>query len=74
MHGRDPLGRYFTIIDNDPVQGLLTDETSGLAFSPDNKRMYVTYQSKGVLAEVRRQDGYAFTGTVLDIKYHEVVG
>jgi secreted PhoX family phosphatase len=52
------------------MAGILKDETTGLAFSPDNKRMYVSYQSVGVIAEITRSDGDSFAGTVLDIKYH----
>ncbi|KAI2492348.1 Bacterial protein of unknown function (DUF839) [Fragilaria crotonensis] len=70
IHGRDPAGRYFTILENDPMAGIIRDETSGLAFSPDNKRMYVSYQGNGVIFEITRSDGYSFAGTLLDIKYH----
>ena len=43
---------------------------AGLAFSPDRSRMYFALQKGGVLYEVRREDGYAFDGIHLDIKYH----
>jgi secreted PhoX family phosphatase len=48
----------------------LYGETSGLAFSPDSKRMYVSFQHPGIIFEIRRADGYSFGGEVVDIKYH----
>jgi secreted PhoX family phosphatase len=61
---------YFTIIDNDPGAGSFTGETSGLAFSPDAKRMYVAFQKPGIIFEFTRTDGFSFGGAVVDIKYH----
>jgi sugar lactone lactonase YvrE len=43
---------------------------AGLAFSPDRRRMYFAMQKAGVLYEVIREDGHAFDGMHLDIKYH----
>lgn len=40
IHARDQDGNFYTIIDG----GDYNAETSGLAFSPDNKHMYVSYQ------------------------------
>jgi len=67
VHGRDSSGRYFTIFESPVFQ---EDETTGLAFSPDGKHMYVAYQENGILFDVFRADGMAFTGRVIDIKYH----
>ena len=41
-----------------------------LAFSPDNKHMYLSYQSDGIIYDVTRMDGYPFGAHRLDIKYH----
>jgi sugar lactone lactonase YvrE len=70
VHGRDPTGKYVTILDNDPTTTTFTGETTGLAFSPDGKRMYVAFQSPGIILEVTRLDGLSFGGALLDIKYH----
>jgi secreted PhoX family phosphatase len=70
VHGRDPSnGRYFTILQSGDSD-LLPAETTGLAFSPDSKRMYVSFQKVGKIFEVRRTDGGAFGGQQLGIKYH----
>jgi hypothetical protein len=73
VHGRNSDGQFFTILqadegpsDFDRIDG----ETSGLAFSPDGKRMYVSFQQQGKIFEIRRTDGRPFGGQRLDIKYH----
>ena len=43
VHARDAHGWYFTILESSDWGG----ETSGLAFSPDGKHMYFSYQHKG---------------------------
>ena len=45
-------------------------ETTGLAFSPDRKHMYVAAQSPGIIYDVTRLDGLRFDAAALDIKYH----
>ncbi len=40
VHARDQDGNFYTIING----GEYDSETTGLAFSPDNKHMYVAYQ------------------------------
>jgi hypothetical protein len=66
IHGRDNSGRYFTILE-----GInMSDETTGLAFSPNKKHMYVAYQDTGILFDITRRDGEPFDGRTLDIKYH----
>lgn len=65
VHGRDNLGNFYTIL-----QGRGLGETTGLDFSPDKKKMYVSFQDSGRIYEITRQDGYPFGGTRLDIKYH----
>lgn len=70
VHARTSAGKYITIIDSDPVSGAWTGETTGLAFSPDGRRMYVAFQKPGVLFEISRTDGYSFGGDFIDLKYH----
>ena len=67
VHARDMNGRFYTIFES-PVY---TDETTGLAFSPDGKYMYIAYQDNGKLFTIWRKDGFAFHNTHLDIKYHQ---
>lgn len=66
VHGRDRDGNFFTILES-PVY---KDETSGLAFSPDAKHMYIAYQENGVLLDVTRLDGLPFHAKSLNVKYH----
>jgi len=66
VHARDTDGYFYTIF-NGPG---LDDETTGLAFDPENKRMYVSYQDEGIIFEITRDDGYPFGAHRLDIKYH----
>jgi hypothetical protein len=68
IHARDVNGDFYRIIDG----GDLSSETTGLAFSPDNKHMYVSYQSDGYIFDITREDGYPFGAHRLDIKYHAV--
>jgi hypothetical protein len=63
-------GYYMTILESDE-SSVYNDETSGLAFSPDKRRMYFAFQGAGDLWEVYREDGLPFDGdTIIDIKYH----
>jgi len=68
VHGRDKDNNYYVILESP----LYSEETTGLAFSPDGRRMYVAYQKNGVLLEVWREDGLAFSGRIVDIKYHSL--
>jgi len=67
VHARDTDGNFYTII-NGGVD--VNSETTGLAFSPDNKHMYVSYQGDGLIFDITREDGYPFGAHRLDIKYH----
>ncbi|KAL3936987.1 MAG: hypothetical protein SGBAC_007802 [Bacillariaceae sp.] len=67
VHARDSNGWYFTILESDVLDG----ETSGLAFSPDGKHMYFSYQHRGIIFDVWREDGRPFHGKTLSVKYHE---
>lgn len=66
VHARDSIGRFYTILES-PVY---TDETSGLAFSPDAKHLYIAYQATGKLFDIWRLDGLPFTAKKLDVKHH----
>lgn len=66
IHARNENGNYLTILESPSYQA----ETTGLAFSPDGKAMYVAYQVDGLLFEIRRQDGLPFDGRTLNVNYH----
>jgi len=66
VHARDGEGKFYSILDGPGYD----TETTGLAFSPDHKHMYVVFQTDGQLFDVTRDDGYAFNAQSLDIKYH----
>ncbi len=54
-------GKYMTIFEAIDGDGrYLNDETVGIAFSPDRRRMYAGYQGAGVLLEFRRIDNLPF--------------
>ena len=65
-YSRDEFGRFFTILESP----FLLDETTGLAFSPDGRHLYIAYQENGILFDVTREDGLAFDAQSLDVKYH----
>lgn len=67
VHGRDMNGQYYTILES----YVYSDETTGLAFSPDGKYMYIAYQDDGILFEIKRKDGLPFYGKALQVKYHK---
>lgn len=66
VHGRNNQGQYFTILESHTY----SDETTGLAFSPDGKHLYIAYQANGLLFCVTREDGLGFNAQVLNVKYH----
>lgn len=66
VHARDATGRYYTILEGVSWQ----DETTGLAFSPNLKHMYVAFQEDGLLFDITRSDGQSFAAQTLNIKYH----
>lgn len=68
VHARNSRGWFFTILESAQIN----DETTGLAFSPDNKHMYVAFQEAGVILDVWREDGHPFNGRTLNVKYHEI--
>lgn len=68
VHARDATGKYYSILQGE--KGALDGETSGIAFGPKNQIMYVSFQTEGLIFEITRNDGCTFSGTSLDIKYH----
>jgi hypothetical protein len=70
VHGRDRNGKYFSILQAEGGGGN-DGETSGIAFSPGNRFLYVSFQQVGKIFEVKRTDGLPFSGQRLDIKYHD---
>lgn len=66
VHARDPNGWFHTILESDTFR----DESTGLAFSPDGKRMYVSFQSTGKIYDIWREDGLPFHGQTLNVRYH----
>lgn len=68
VHGRDSNGKYYTMLQGEV--GVTDGETTGVAFSPGNKFMYVSFQGAGIIFEIRRTDGRPFSGQRLDTKYH----
>lgn len=60
VYARDlHTGNYMTIFEASEKE-YLDDETVGIAFSPDRRKMYVGYQESGVLFELRRIDNLPF--------------
>jgi Bacterial protein of unknown function (DUF839) len=66
IHARDETGLFFTILESEEY----SDETTGLALSPDFRRLYVAYQDNGLVFEVSRRDGQPLNARSLDVKYH----
>jgi hypothetical protein len=67
LHGRNTAnGKFFTVVEGTGYD----TETSGLGFSPDSKYIFLSFQGPGVIWQFWRQDGFPFSGSVVDIKYH----
>jgi hypothetical protein len=69
IHARDRDGRFFSILESPTYSD---DESTGLAFSPDARRIYFALQENGLIYEIMRIDGLPFSGNTLNIKYHAV--
>lgn len=67
VHARNTRGDFYTILSSPEFDS----ESTGLAFSPDNRRMYVSYQDEGKIFEISRIDNKRFGANMLDIKYHD---
>jgi hypothetical protein len=66
VHGRNAEGQFYTILEGPGF----SPETTGLAWDPSGKHMYVAFQEDGVLFDITRSDGYPFQGMTLDVRYH----
>lgn len=64
IHARDQYGNIETILEGPQY----SPETTGIAFSPDGKRMYFTFQENGVMFELTRDDGFSFHGRTVNLK------
>ena len=62
-------GKFFTLVQATSTSTLGDRENTGLAFSPGNHFMYVTYQLEGVY-KFWRTDGKPFSASFADVKYH----
>ena len=60
IHARDSSGKYFTVVRGDGYN----TETTGLAFSPDNKYMYMSFWGNSNIYSFWREDGLPFNGIV----------
>lgn len=71
IHGRNLVtGKYFTLVQGGHKGGIGNiAESTGLAFTRNNKRLYVSFQSECVY-EFYRLDGKPFDAVVADTKYH----
>jgi hypothetical protein len=72
VHAQTPEGQYLTIFESTATT--YNTETTGLSFSPDKKHMYCAFQGRGHVWDITRQDGRAFDGAFLDVKYHTTGG
>lgn len=59
-------GTYYAIMETVKNNRHNRDETTGLAFSPDFMRMYCCMQDEGTCYEFTRDDGFPFTGTIMN--------
>ena len=67
VHARDQrTGEYYTILEG---TGYSDDETTGLAFSPNHKHLYVAFQENGILFDITRQDGLPFNAKIINLKH-----
>ena len=63
--------RYYSILEAS-ARIYRGDETTGLAFSPDGRRMYVCMQEIGYLFQIERVDGEPFQGRgAANLKFHQ---
>ena len=66
VYGRESrTGRYVPILESTVYDRL----TTGLAFSPDGRHMYICFQKAGILFDVWRRDGRKFGGKPMNLKY-----
>ena len=65
VHARTLGGQFYTLLESPTY----SDETTGLAFSPNKKHLYVAYQDNGFLFDITRNDGNPFDAFTMDIKF-----
>lgn len=70
VHAKDENGFFFTILES--AVTLDNKEVTGLAFSPDGKHMYVSYQRTGLIYDIWRDDGLPFHARTLNVRYHNM--
>jgi len=74
IFGMDSDQNFFSILElANPRSDGRGDETTGVAFSPDRKKMFFCQQHEGICFEVWRKDGYTFKGEYLSVKYHHQI-
>jgi len=66
VFGRDETNQFFTILETSGFNS----ETTGLAFSPDKKFMFVALQWQSSIWQFWREDGFLFDGDFIDIHHH----
>jgi hypothetical protein len=60
VYGRDlTTGLYFTVFQGF-ADTYIGDDVTGIAFTPDWKRMYACFEDSGVMLEIQREDGLPF--------------
>ena len=62
--------RFFTILEK-IADGSSGEETTGLAFCDNHRRMIFAFQDSGRIFEVTRDDGLPFYGATVNVKYHD---
>lgn len=60
LFGKDlTTGHYFTVFQGF-ADSYIDDDVTGVAFTPDWKRMYACFEDAGVMLEFQREDGLPF--------------
>jgi hypothetical protein len=60
LHVRNSSGVFLTILYGDGTKFTIDEETTGVAFSPDAKHLYVAFQDRGIVYDVTRDDSRSF--------------
>ena len=66
IHAKNGRNELLTILE-----GWYSPETTGLAFSPDKRFMYVCFQDDGFCFAIWRLDGLSFTAKTLKVKRND---
>ena len=60
VYGRDlTTGTHFTVFEGF-ADTYIDDDVTGLAFTPDSKRMYACFENAGVMLKIQQDDGLPF--------------